>query len=77
MLGCFAMIVDTFAMIVDISYILTNTKPLIFRIPRNKSIPNIAWRCFNFSLFIEGHSNLDCLQGRVGKRKDIKIIANY
>ena len=52
-----------------ISYILTNTKPLIFRIPSNQSIANTAWRCFNFSFFVQGHSNLNCLQGRVGKSR--------
>ena len=30
----------------------TNTKPYIFRIPKNQNIPNIPSRCLNFSFFI-------------------------
>ena len=52
----------------NIRFIFTNTKPDIFRIPKNQSIPNTPSRCLNFSFSIEDLSNLNCWQGRVGKR---------
>ena len=57
----------------NIRYILTNTKPHIFRIPKNKNILNTPSRCSSFSFSIKAISNLNCLQGEVRKMKDIKF----
>ena len=62
----------------NIRFILTNTKSRI-RIPKNQCLPNTPSRCFNFSFTVEGHSNLNCLQGRVekaGKKLQLKINFN-
>ena len=65
----------------NIRFILTNTEPRIFRIPKNQCFSNTPSRCFNFSLTIEGHCNLNCLQGRVekaGKKLQLKVnFKNY
>ena len=50
-----------------IRYIHTNTKALIFRIPKSQSILNTPSKGFNFSFSVMGHSNLNCLQESVGK----------
>ena len=45
-------------------FILTqNTKPSIFRIPKNQSISNTPSRCLNFRFSVKGLSNSDCLKG--------------
>ena len=52
----------------NIRFIFIKTKPGIFRIPKNQSIPNTPSRCLNFSLSIEDLSNLNCWQEKVRKR---------
>ena len=47
----------------------TNTKPHIFRIPKNQNIPNIPSRCLNFSFFIRSFQ-LD-LFAREGRKKPL------
>ena len=61
----------------NLRFILTNTKPRI-RIPKNQCLPNTPSRCFNFSVTVEGHSNLNCLQGRVEKAgKKLQLKTNF
>ena len=47
----------------------TNTKPHIFRIPKNQNIPNIPSRCLSFSFFIRSFQ-LD-LFAREGRKKPL------
>ena len=51
----------------NIRIIFTNTQLHIFRISKNQNISNNPTRCLNFSFFVKELSNLNCLQGRVGK----------
>ena len=57
----------------DCSYnlrlIFTDTKPHIFKIPKNQNILNTPSRCLNFNSSIESLSNLNCLQGKVRKSR--------
>ena len=46
----------------NVRFIFRNTKPYIFTIPENQSIPNTLWRCLNFSFSVKGLSNSNCLQ---------------
>ena len=39
----------------------SNTKPHMFRIPKNQGIPNTPLTCLNFSFSIKGLSKLNCL----------------
>ena len=48
-------------------FFFTNTEPRIVRIP-NQNIPNTPLNFLNFSFSIKGHSNLNCLQWRVGRK---------
>ena len=41
-------------------FIFTNTKPHIFKIPKNQFIPNTQLRCSSFSFSVQGFSNLYC-----------------
>ena len=52
-----------------ITFIFTKTKPGIFRIPKNQKIPNTLLRCLNFSLFIQGLSDLNVLQEKIEKSR--------
>ena len=52
----------------NIRFIFTNIKLAIFKIPKNQSIPHSPWGCLYFSFSIEGYSNLNCLQRRVGNK---------
>ena len=51
----------------NIKFIFTDTKPYIFRIPKNRNILNTPSKSVSFSFSIEGLSNLNCLQGKVRK----------
>ena len=51
----------------NIRAIFKNTKPHIFRIPKNQNITNTPSKCSDFSLSVKGLSNLNCLKERVGK----------
>ena len=53
----------------NIRFIFKITMPGIFRIPKNQNIPNTPWKYLNFSFSIDGLSNLNCLQGSVGKSR--------
>ena len=45
----------------NIRAIFKNTKPHIFRIPKNQNITNTPSKCSDFSLSVKGLSNLNCL----------------
>ena len=49
-------------------FFFTNTKPHIFLIPKNQNIPKTPLMFLNFNFFVEGLSNLNCLQ--------FKLISN-
>ena len=73
MLTCFVITVATRY----IRFFLTNTKPHIFRIPKNQGIPNIQFRCLNFSFSIKGLSNLNYF-AREGRKKPVNSsIVDY
>ena len=51
----------------NLRFIFTDTKPHIFRSPKNENILNTPSRCVSFSFSIDGLSNINCLQGKVRK----------
>ena len=60
---CFAMIGGT------IWDVFSQTQQTIFRIPipTNQNVLNSPLRCLDFSFSVQGLSNLDCLQEKLGK----------
>ena len=53
-------------------FFFTNTKPHIFLIPKNQNIPKMMFLNFNF--FVEGLSNLNCLQEILETRIRSKFV---
>ena len=51
----------------NIRFIFTDTKPGNFRFSKKQSTPNTPLRCLNFSFPIDGLTDLNCSQRRVGK----------
>ena len=60
MLACFAMIVAT-------TEILSQTQNHVFLEFPRIGVPNTPSMCLNFNFSVQGLSNLNCLQGMVGK----------
>ena len=58
----------------NIRFIFKITNSDIFRIPKNQSISNISSRYFHVSFTIEGLSNMNCLQKRVGKPDGFYVL---
>ena len=61
----------------NIRFIFINTKPHIFRIPKNQNILNTPSRCVSLNFSIEGLFNLNCLQGNVRNRYYCSNIKTY
>ena len=55
-------------------FFFTNTKPHIFLIPKNQNIPKTPLMFLNFNFFVEGLSNLNCLQEILETRIRSKFV---